>query len=309
MESLSELYSFPVPEPKRIRLIIDSDAKNEADDQYAIVHALLTPKFILRGMIGAHFGEEKSAASMDDSYNEIKRVAALMGIGDSVPILHGAPHALRNRRADASEGSALILREAERDDPRPLFCAFLGPLTDMAAALAERPGIAQRVTVVWIGGGAWPEGGWEYNLLNDIEAANVVLESEAPFWQIPRNVYSRMKVSLAELQARVKPCGAIGGYLFDQLVETNERYGDNPEWPPGESWVLGDSAAIGVLLDEHAEGCVRRSAPAIDKDMRYVHDPRNRKIRVYRRVDARFILEDFYSKLALYARKTETREP
>jgi len=41
--------SFRVPDPKRIRLLIDTDAKNEADDQYAIVHALLTPRFINRG--------------------------------------------------------------------------------------------------------------------------------------------------------------------------------------------------------------------------------------------------------------------
>lgn len=30
-------YSFAVPEEKKIRLIINTDAKNEADDQYAIV--------------------------------------------------------------------------------------------------------------------------------------------------------------------------------------------------------------------------------------------------------------------------------
>lgn len=28
-----------------VELIVNTDAKNEADDQYAIVHALLSPKF------------------------------------------------------------------------------------------------------------------------------------------------------------------------------------------------------------------------------------------------------------------------
>jgi hypothetical protein len=43
-------YDFDAPDSKKIRLIINTDAKNEADDQVAIVHALLTPKFcILRG--------------------------------------------------------------------------------------------------------------------------------------------------------------------------------------------------------------------------------------------------------------------
>ena len=40
----------------RRRVIIDTDAKNEADDQYAIVHALLSPTLDVRGLVPAHFG-------------------------------------------------------------------------------------------------------------------------------------------------------------------------------------------------------------------------------------------------------------
>ena len=38
-------YKFHVPEEKIVRLIVNTDAKNEADDQFAIVQALLSPKF------------------------------------------------------------------------------------------------------------------------------------------------------------------------------------------------------------------------------------------------------------------------
>ena len=34
---------MPFAPDKRSRVIINTDAKNEADDQYAIVHGLLTP--------------------------------------------------------------------------------------------------------------------------------------------------------------------------------------------------------------------------------------------------------------------------
>ena len=44
--------AFP-PETKQ-RVIVNTDAKNEADDQYAIVHAVLTPSFDLHGIIPAH---------------------------------------------------------------------------------------------------------------------------------------------------------------------------------------------------------------------------------------------------------------
>ena len=40
-----------MPPEKRARVILDTDAKNEADDQYAIVHALLTPKSQIFGLV------------------------------------------------------------------------------------------------------------------------------------------------------------------------------------------------------------------------------------------------------------------
>jgi len=300
MNRFSDRYSFSVPERKRIRLIIDTDAKNEADDQYAVVHALLTPKFDVRGIIGAHFGEEKSKTSMEDSCREVEHLLRLMGIGGAVPVWRGAPRAMQNERDPVpSQGSAGIIREALSGDKRPLFCIFLGPITDMASALLEEPRIAGKVTAVWIGGGPWPRGGGEYNLHNDIPAANAVLASDAALWQVPRDVYSMVKVSLAELQAKVKPCGAVGQYLFDQLTAVNDQYADNPEWPAGESWVLGDSPAVGLLLDEHGFCYRERIAPRIGEAMRYVHPRRGRKIRVYERIETRFLLEDFFCKLAI----------
>jgi len=309
MNDPSELFSFTVPERKKIRLLLDTDAKNEADDQYAIVHTLLTPKFVIRGIIGAHFGKAKSARSMEDSCAEVEKLLELMKLGGSVPVLRGAPRAMERGGAAESEGSAAIVAEAMRDDPRPLYCAFLGPLTDMAAALAAEPKIAKRLTVVWIGGGPWPGGGAEYNLGNDVRAANAVMDSDAEVWQIPNDVYGMVRVGLAELQARVMPRGAVGEYLFSQLSAVNDAYGGNPEWPSGESWVLGDSAAVGVLLDERAFAHRRRSAPRIDGRMRYVRRRGRRTIRVYNSVDPRFILEDFYAKLELFDRSRTPASP
>ena len=51
------------PETRR-RVIINTDAKNEADDQFAIVHALLSPSLDVRGLIAAHFGSSRSERSM-----------------------------------------------------------------------------------------------------------------------------------------------------------------------------------------------------------------------------------------------------
>ena len=37
-------YDFEVPEQKKIRMIVHTDCKNEADDQFALAHHLMTPK-------------------------------------------------------------------------------------------------------------------------------------------------------------------------------------------------------------------------------------------------------------------------
>ncbi len=62
--------------PARRRVIIDTDAKNEADDQYAIVHALLSPTLDVRGLVPAHFGTERSNQSMLESRAEVDRMRA-----------------------------------------------------------------------------------------------------------------------------------------------------------------------------------------------------------------------------------------
>jgi purine nucleosidase len=293
-------YSFDVPEQKKIRLIINTDAKNEADDQYAIVHALLTPRFKIKGIIAAHFGDKRSKQSMEDSYEEVRKVVALMNMENKVDIFRGAAKAITNEvTPEKSEGAELIIREALSEEPSPLYAIFLGPLTDMASAYLIEPRIAGRINVIWIGGREYPAGGEEYNLSNDINAANVIFKSNIPLWQVPRSVYSTIRVSIAELEYKVKPCGEIGNYLFEQLIEVNNKFGDNARWPLGESWSLGDSPAVGLLLDSHEYCYEWKPAPLFTEEMYYVHTNNNRPIRVYNKVDSRYILEDMFSKLAL----------
>jgi hypothetical protein len=298
-------YSFTVPKEKMIRLIMDTDAKNEADDQYAIVQALLSPRFNNRGFIAAHFGTEKSSRSMLDSFDEITKIFDFMGISSEGLVLKGAEQAMKSdQEPQPSEGARLIIQEAMVDDPNPLYVTFLGPLTDLASAYLMEPRIAGRLTAIWIGGGRYPAGGREYNLSNDIIAANVVMKSPISVWQVPQNVYQMVKVSLAELERRVRPCGKIGRYLFDQLNEhANSYYGIRPYIRTGEVWFLGDSPAVGLLLCDHEFDYDWVPAPEITRDMAYLHTGKHRPIRVYRTVDTRFILEDLYAKLELFCKE------
>lgn len=180
-------YEFQVPREKVIRVITDTDAKNEADDPFAVVHTLLSPRFENVGLIAAHFGTDRAADSMEQSFGELQKILSLMDIPEENLLFRGADRPLPSPGEPVdSEGARLIIREAMREDDRPLFVTFMGPLTDIASAYLLEPAIAGRLTVIWIGGGRYPAGGPEFNLGNDIHAANVVFSSPIPLWQVPK---------------------------------------------------------------------------------------------------------------------------
>ena len=289
-----------LPIEKRARLILNTDAKNEADDQYTIVHALLTPTFDLHGIIPAHFGSIKSKTSLRDSHDEVMKILDLMDLKDRVRVEPGAEGSMPDETTPmASAGARLIVEEGMKDDPRPLYVAFLGPLTDMAAALLMEPRLNERnICVVWIGGGQWPVGGREYNLSNDIHAANVVMKSKVQLWQIPMPVYRMMAVGYAELMERVYDKGAIGKYLVEQLIDWNLRMHAGPI----EHRSLGDTPALSVILNPNGGISEWLPAPEFNSLMNYVHTGANRPIKVYHSIDVRYILEDFYAKLNRFTR-------
>lgn len=283
------------------RVIINSDVKNEADDQFAVVHALLSPTLDIRGIIPAHFGDSRSQRSMLDSRDETDLLLRLMGREGTVRVENGAPSALPDEVTPVdSPGARLIIEEARRSDAGELVIGFLGPLTDMASALLIAPDIAEtNTTVIWIGGPPYgdriPMGSWpEFNLRNDIAAANVVLQSGIRVQQVPSNIYRLVSVSYAELRRRVEPHGELGRYLTQTVADFNAEHHKFPV----ESRSLGDSPAIALMIDPWC--AVFRSQPPVrfTADGHYEASDRGRAVEVVEAVDVRFLLEDMFAKLA-----------
>lgn len=287
---------FDVPTEKKIRVIISTDAKNEADDQYAICYALLSPKIEVVGIAAAHFAKKPADKSVEKSYQEILTVLEKMGLSGKIPVLMGAPEGIVNEHtARESEAARFIINEAHKDG-KPLYIVNLGAITDLASAYMLDPSIGDRVeAAVWLGGGVYPSGGPEFNLMNDIPAANVIMRSKIPLWQIPMNASICIRVGFAELIRKVYPCGEIGKYLVDQLIETSVQN----EWSHGESWILWDMAGIAVLLDPHMLQYHMENAPLFNEDMFYIPHDTERKIRVYDRIEPRYVMEDFFAKIEL----------
>jgi inosine-uridine nucleoside N-ribohydrolase len=289
---------------RRRRVIIDTDAKNEADDQFAIVHALLSPSLDVRGLVAAHFGSSRSSTSMADSRKEIDLLLCLMEIEGQVTAANGAPAALVDEQTPQdSAGARMIVAESRLASPEdPLYVAFLGPLTDMASAILLDPDIVRRpIVVIWIGGvgyvGIETYPGVEFNLGNDITAANVVYDSGITVWQVPSNVYSQVSVSYAELEERIGGTSKLADYLISQMIEWNATY--HPA--PIESRSLGDSPAVSLMLYPRGGTFRVRPAPRFGREGHYLPGS-GHPIRVVETVDVRFLIEDMFAKIRRFGR-------
>ncbi len=314
---------FPFPLDRQLRVICDTDAANEADDQYCIAHLLMTPRFDVKALIAEHYGTGKSPCSEQESYNEILHIVDLMNLKKEVSVLHGAEHALPDACTPVeNEGARFIVEEAFREDTRPLFICCTGAITNVASALLMEPAIAEKITVIWIGGDAYPAGGFEYNLHNDIHAATAVFRSDAELWQVPKPVYITMKVGFFQLLNHVYPCGALGRYLTEhtmQIAAEHARMMEDTSTPlgsryltmsrgsaatsfAGELWCLGDSPVVGLMLNHTLGHFHMTDAPCgVRPDCTYdLSSPGSRQIRVYDDIDNHFILTDFFEKLRYY---------
>lgn len=288
------MYLFNVPADKRVRVIVSTDAACEADDPFAIAHALLSPKMDVKAVVAEHFMQP---GSMEKSYEAAVKLTSLMG--STVPVLHGQIWPLQ--QGEISEGAQCIIDEARSEDTHPLFVLCMGAVSTAAAALAAAPDIQSRLTVVSIGGRGYSPDSWdirEFNWGNDPDAINFILrDTQTALWQIPISGYTMMRVGLAELQRKVACCGEVGAYLLRQMDEYNNT--PYAGWTSGESWALGDNPAVGVVLHPHCGNSCDQNAWLIDEQTAYVRELPDRKIKVYQTIDSRYVLEDLFSKLAI----------
>jgi inosine-uridine nucleoside N-ribohydrolase len=202
------------PPGERVRVILDTDANNELDDQHAIAYALFSADVfevegitVNRTLFGGGIGEHVA---------EAERVARLCGAPD-LPVLAGAEGGFEEiagtLSGDEFDGHAavdFIIERAHANDSRRLTLLPIGKLTNVALALRKDPSILQKVRVVWLGSN-WPTSG-EYNLENDRASVSYVVESGVEL-EIAVVRYSEpsgtaaVKVTAEEIQATMPGLG------------------------------------------------------------------------------------------------------
>ena len=158
---------FDVPQYKKLRVIIDTDAACEADDPFAIAQALMSPKLMVKGILAEHFAVEDSVKR---SYDEVCTILDAMDMKE-VPVFMGETGAkvagyFENSVSEESVSPAaeFLIKEALREDTALLFVLCQGAITNVAVAIKKCPEILNRMTIVWIGTHGLAEIPWrEFN--------------------------------------------------------------------------------------------------------------------------------------------------
>jgi inosine-uridine nucleoside N-ribohydrolase len=251
------------PKGQSLRLVIDSDAKNEIDDQWAIALAILSPeRFRIEGFVGATFDNPSLSGDnpMEASAREIELVLDKAGLAGKWPVLRGSHPMQYNTVPVASEGVDFIIDRAMAGTPEdPLWVVGLGCATDMASAYLKEPRIVDRVVAFWHLRTRWPEKCYNFNVFNDPRAARLLFHSPLSFVLFDTGTY--LTCTMEESQRMVKPHGPLGAYLHDYRL-TNPWFMS----PTKGFFDLGDVAA---LADPDLACWEETDAPEVAPDLTY----------------------------------------
>lgn len=285
----------------KVDAVLDTDTFNEIDDQFALSYLVKNSGRInLRAVYAAPFWNENSSGpedGMEKSYAEILKLLSLLGREDlKKTVFRGSKHYLPSETEPVPSEAARHLTElAMKYTPeRPLYVVAIGAITNVASALLMRPGIRDRIVVVWLGGHAhdWPDNG-EFNLRQDVAAARVVFGCGVALVQLPCNgVVSAFTTTEPELEYWLRGKSPLCDYLAD-TAEAAGRKSRVPCW----SRVIWDVTAVAWLLEGDFLQDRLEPSPIPEYDDHYSFDKRRHPIRYVYQVNRDLLMSDLFEKL------------
>jgi purine nucleosidase len=171
-------------------IILDTDIGDNVDDAWALALALASPEVNLRGVTTSTRIADGTSKPLLEPYD--------FQLGAQFQILEDDVWQSCERAVD-------FLIEAARVDEEPenlLTVVCVGPLTNLALALAVEPELISRLKIVMMGG-CLGEARRETNIKSDPEAAAMVFNSGVAIRMVPSCVSRQMQLEeshLAQLQ-------------------------------------------------------------------------------------------------------------
>lgn len=288
----------------QIDIVLDTDAYNEIDDQFAVAYMLkYKNKLNVKGIYAAPFYNSRSSGPEDGmlkSYDEVVRLLRLSGeseIGKRVML--GSRGYLQDEKTPViSPAASDLVNIASYYSPEnPLYVIAIGAATNLASALLLNPEISDNIVIVWLGGHArhWQDTN-EFNMKQDIAAARVVMGSGAPFVQLPcMGVVSEFSVSAPELRHWLSGKNPLADYLCENTVREAERHKSGMAW----TRVIWDVTAVAWLLNENDRFMRSQITDTFlpGYDFKYVRQPMKKQMRYVTHIKRDMLMTDLFLKL------------
>jgi inosine-uridine nucleoside N-ribohydrolase len=310
--SLLELPKTNVPK----HVFIDTDAYNEIDDQFALVHALLAEKLnselkiVAIGAAPFHNQNrdtsrytENYAHGMELSYKEIHNILEILDCGWDGPVYRGSTLTISANGSnfvdsDAATGLCDLVNE-EYSKTNPLYVLALGALTNIASAIMMDPSIRGKMIVCTLGGLATSLKNFkEFNYRQDLSSAQIVFASGVPIvhfgyslTEAGFSIADTLKTTQWELEANIKDKGKIGLFLYHRFVELITYFPGRSktiwDFAPG-AWVLNPDWFISEVIP----------TPLLNEKKMWIQCSDNHPMRTIKWIDRDPIFNHFFNLLS-----------
>lgn len=301
MTNERRLQNLSVPNG-RIDVVLDTDAYNEIDDQFAIAYLLKSKdKLTTKALYAAPFLNDKSISpedGMNRSYDEIIKILSLMG--ENAEVYRGSVRYLDDETTPViSDAAKDLANRAEAYSPEnPLYVVAIGAITNVASAILLNPKVAENTVVVWLGGHALHyHHTQEFNMRQDVAAARVVMGSGVPFVQLPcMGVVSSFTVSKPELEFWLKGKNDLADYLAQNTIKEADSYAQGMAW----TRVIWDVTAVAWLLNDEERFMESRviTTPVPTYDNFYATDYNGYPMRYVYNINRDNLMTDLFQKIA-----------
>ena len=293
--------NLTVPEGK-IDVVLDTDAYNEIDDQFALSYMLKSAqRFCVKGICAAPFWNSRSVSPADGmhrSYDEILKLLKLAGKEEwNRIVFKGSENYLSDEKTPVeSDAAAFMANLAQAYSPeKPLYIIAIGAITNVASAILQNSQMKENCVVVWLGGHGThiPLAASEFNMKQDIAAARVVFGCGIPLVQLPcAGVVDRFATSKYELQHWLQGKNALCDYLYENTVREAESYAAGKPW----TRVIWDVTAVAWLLNTDEKFMKTRliPSPIPEYDMHYAVNENRHFIRYVYQINRDALFEDLF---------------
>lgn len=291
-----------------VDVVLDTDAYNEIDDQFAISYLLHAPERAnVKAIYAAPFFNVKSAGpadGMEKSYQEICKLLKFMHRQETEGfVFRGSERYLPDEKTPIISPAAQHLAKlaAQYSPKKPLYVLGIAAITNIASALLMDPSIAKNIVIVWLGGHAlhWPHT-HEFNMMQDVAAARVVFASGAALVQLPcLGVVDQLRTTAPELRYWLQGKSELCAYLCDNTIAEADSYAKGKPW----SRVIWDISVVAWLLDTERKWVQDKliPTPIPQYDHHYSQDSSRSWMRYAYSINRDAVFEDMIKRLTTKA--------